>query len=410
MVINEERIWSRLHELSQFGKQENGGVTRFSFTEEERKAKNLVISYMQEAGMAVTEDAAGNIVGRKEGRCTDLPSVLVGSHIDSVPNGGIFDGPLGVIAGIEVIQTMAEQGIETDHPIEVMAFTDEEGSRFGLGMIGSRALAGTLRPEHLQQKDADGVTIEQAMKTAGLDPIRISEAARAPQSVKAYIELHIEQGKVLEQQKLPAGIVTGIAGPLWTEWTLTGEAGHAGATPMAIRKDPLMAAVKIMQYIDEETKKYPSAVATIGQLSVKPGGVNVIPGQAKFTVDLRDIKESVRDEIEQKIKTYAYTLCREKDIDLKIETLQRVEPAPCSEEIQSFIEQACRKAGVRPFSLPSGAGHDGMQFKHFCPTGMIFIRSKNGISHNPEEWSSKEDCGIGTNILYETILELSKRS
>lgn len=408
MIINKERIWLRLHELSQYGKSENGGVTRFSFTEEERKAKDLVASYMKEAGMMITEDAAGNVIGRKEGRIKDLPAVLIGSHIDSVPNGGIFDGPLGVIAGIEVIQTMSELKIETDYPIEVIAFSDEEGSRFGFGMIGSRAMAGTLRPEHLQQKDSEGITIEEAMKVAGLSPLEISKAARKPQSVKAYVELHIEQGKVLEHHGLPAGIVTGIAGPLWTKWTLTGEAGHAGATPMPIRKDPLMAAAKILQFIEMETKKYQSAVATVGQITVKPGGINVIPGQAEFTVDLRDINEEDRNEIELSIKTFAKKLCENQGIAIEIEDLQRVAPAPCSQEIQTVMEQSFRKSFIDPFLLPSGAGHDGMQFNDFCPIGMIFVRSKNGLSHNPEEWSSKEDCGIGATILYETVLQLAK--
>ncbi|KAB7708149.1 hydantoinase/carbamoylase family amidase [Bacillus aerolatus] len=408
MKINQERLWTRLHELSQFGKQEKGGVTRFSFTEEERKAKDLVISYMKEAGMMVQEDAAGNVIGRKKGKNEASPAVLIGSHIDSVPKGGIFDGPLGVIAGIEVVQTMNESDVETEHPVEVIAFTDEEGSRFGFGMIGSRALAGTLQSEHLQQSDQDGMTIAQAMAKAGLNPECIAEAARNPETVKAYVELHIEQGKVLEYAGHPAGIVTGIAGPLWTRWTIKGEAGHAGATPMNQRKDALMAALNVIQYIEEETKKYPNAVATVGQIDVKPGGVNVIPGETTFTLDLRDIDESVRDEVEAKIISYAQAFCEGQGMEIEVDTLQRVAPAPCSDEIRAVMEEACRAMGIDLYSLPSGAGHDGMQFNEFCPIGMIFVRSKNGISHNPNEWSSKEDCGIGTSILYNTVLHLAK--
>ncbi len=409
MTINQERLWNRLEELSQFGKLENGGVTRFSFTEAERKAKDKVISYMVEAGMKVTEDAVGNLIGRKEGRISNLPAVLMGSHIDSVPKGGIFDGTLGVLAGIEVVQTMNEKNIETDHPIEVIAFTDEEGSRFGFGMIGSRALAGTLNYEHLQYKDTEGITIEQAMKKAGLDPTQISKAARNPESVKAYVELHIEQGKVLENHDISIGLVSGIAGPLWTRWTLKGEAGHAGATPMNMRKDPLMAATKIMLHIEEETKKSEPAVATVGQLNVKPGGVNVIPGEVEFSLDLRDISLETRDKLEDLIQSLAYRLCQNEGIKINIETLQRVDPAPCSKEIKSVIEASLRKVGVPLLTLPSGAGHDGMQFKDFCPIGMIFVRSKDGVSHNPAEWSSKEDCGVGTSVLYETILQLANR-
>ncbi len=409
MTINQERLWNRLIEMSQYGKQENGGVTRFSFTEEERKAKDKVISYMKEAGMKVREDAVGNLIGRKEGRIGDLPAVLVGSHIDSVPNGGIFDGNLGVLAGIEVIQSMTEKKIETDHPIEVIAFTDEEGSRFGFGMIGSRAIAGTLTPQHLYNRDVEGVTIEQAMKKVGLDPTLISEAAKNQKSIKAYVELHIEQGKVLENHDLSVGVVSGIAGPLWTRWTLKGEAGHAGATPMNMRKDPLMAAAKIMMFIESETKKYESAVATVGQLTVKPGGINVIPGEVEFSLDLRDISLEDRDQLEDSITSFAYRLCENEGIEIEIETLQRVDPVPCSQEIRTVIEDSLSKVGVPSLTLASGAGHDGMQFKDFCPIGMIFIRSKDGLSHNPAEWSSKEDCGIGTKVLYETILQLAKR-
>ncbi|OKL37479.1 Zn-dependent hydrolase [Domibacillus mangrovi] len=407
MAINQARLWRRLHELSQFGKQTSGGVTRFSFTKEERQAKDLVMTYMKEAGMTVREDAAGNVIGRKEGTKEVVPAVLIGSHIDSVPEGGVFDGPLGVLAGIEVVQAMSEANVETVHPVEVIAFTDEEGSRFGLGMIGSRALAGTLLPEQLQQIDQNGITIAVAMQEAGLHPNEINKAARQPETVKAYVELHIEQGKVLERAGQPAGIVTGIAGPLWTRWTIEGEAGHAGATPMNQRKDSLMTSLQIIQYIEEETKKYTNAVATVGQISVKPGGVNVIPGETTFTLDLRDIEERDRDHIEEAITSYAYSLCADREMSITIEELQRVAPAPCSNEIRAVMEEACRELEIEPMSLPSGAGHDGMQFNDFCPIGMVFVRSKDGISHNPDEWSSEEDCGTGAAILYETVLHLA---
>ncbi|WP_018394983.1 Zn-dependent hydrolase [Bacillus sp. 37MA] len=407
MAINQARLWSRLHELSQFGKQASGGVTRFSFTKEERQAKDLVMTYMKEAGMTVREDAAGNVIGRKEGSDNTAPAVLIGSHIDSVPEGGIFDGPLGVLAGIEVVQAMSEAAVETVHPVEVIAFIDEEGSRFGFGMIGSRALAGTLLPEHLQQTDQNGITIAAAMQESGLHPDEINKAARYSETVKAYVELHIEQGKVLERAGQPAGIVTGIAGPLWTRWTIEGEAGHAGATPMNQRKDSLMMALQIIQFIEEETKKYTNAVATIGQISVKPGGVNVIPGETTFTLDLRDIEERDRDQIEEAITSYAQSLCADREMNIKIEELQRVAPAPCSKEIRAVMEEACLTMSLEPIFLPSGAGHDGMQFNDFCPIGMVFVRSKNGISHNPSEWSSEEDCGVGASILYETVLRLT---
>ena len=395
-------------QVSQIGKQEDGGVTRLSFSKEERQVKDLVMTFMQEAQLAIREDEAGNLIGRREGQRPDAPVIMIGSHLDSVPNGGNFDGPLGVLAGIEVLQAMNEQGIETENPLEVIAFTDEEGTRFGFGMIGSRALAGTLTQNHLTAKDKNGVSISQAMQEAGLNPSKITSAARAKDSIKAYLELHIEQGKVLENQNLAVGVVTGIAGPLWTSWTLRGEAAHAGATPMTMRKDPLVAAANIFEVIEEEVKKYDQAVGTVGKISVKPGGVNVIPGEAEFTLDLRDIDEAIRDQIESNIHTRATHICQDRGIELTIEDLQRVTPAPCSPEIQAIIKESCGKLGLETISLPSGAGHDGMQLVNTCPIGMIFVRSKNGVSHNPAEWSSPEDCFKGTQVLYHSVLELAQ--
>jgi allantoate deiminase len=406
-MINEERLWSRLMQLSEIGKQEDGGITRLSFSPEERQAKDLVMTFMKEAGLSIREDEVGNLIGRKEGRIKDAPVILIGSHLDSVPNGGNFDGPLGVIAGIEVLQTMNEQGIVTEKPIEVIAFTDEEGTRFGFGMIGSRAIAGTLTYYDLKHTDENGISIAMAMKEVGFDPSNISNAAKEKGSVKAYLELHIEQGKVLENENLSVGVVSGIAGPLWTKWTLKGEAAHAGTAPMHIRKDPLVAAANIIEIIEDEVKKYKNAVGTVGKMSVKPGGVNVIPGQVEFTFDLRDIDKNVRNNIEQNIAAKAKKICQDRGVELVIEDLQRVPPAPCSTEIQEIIRNSCKELGIDTMTLPSGAGHDGMQLIDLCPIGMIFVRSKNGISHNPEEWSSKEDCAKGTQVLYHSVLELA---
>jgi len=383
-------------------------VTRVSFTDEERAAKDKVVTYMKEAGLSVHEDAAGNLFGRREGRNPDSPSVLIGSHVDSVYNGGNFDGPLGVLAGIEVLHAMEEQGIETEHPVEVVAFTDEEGARFSFGMIGSRALAGRLTPEDLtEHEDAGGVSIAEAMRAYGLDPERIGEAARPAGSVKAYVELHIEQGRVLENEDLPAGVVTGIAGPVWLWFAIEGETGHAGATPMSLRRDALAAAAEIMSLIEAEASGTGTSVGTVGQLSLEPGGINIIPGRVEFSLDLRDIDEEVRDGVETRILEGAKEICRRRGVELEIETLQRLAPAPCSELVRDAVARACERVGIRAHALSSGAGHDGMQLTELCPMGMIFVRSKNGVSHSPDEWSAKEDCATGGDILYLTALDLA---
>lgn len=408
MEINKDRLWARLMELGEIGKQSSGGVTRYSFTLDESRAKDLVIAYMKEAGLAVREDAAGNIIGRREGTNPAASVVLTGSHIDTVPDGGMFDGALGVLSAIEALQRMNELEIRNVHPIEVIAFTDEEGTRFGFGMIGSRAVAGTLRQEDLEQRDEQAISIADAMRNAGLAPERVGEAAKPPHEVQAYVELHIEQGRVLENLDEPVGLVTGIAGPLWQQFTLTGEAGHAGATPMHLRRDPLQAAAEILNYIYAEAKKYENAVATIGKLKTLPGGVNVIPGEVQFSLDLRDIDEAERDRLEASIHAYNQQVCEKLGIELRIDLLQRVAPAPSSPKVQEAVAQAGKLAGLSELPrLVSGAGHDGMQFSSLWPLGMIFVRSRGGISHNPEEWSSPEDCAAGTEVLYHTLLQLA---
>jgi len=406
-LINKERLWSRLNLLSEIGKTDTNGVTRLSFTPEERAAKDLVAAFMIEAGLKVREDEVGNLIGRKDGGNPNASVVLTGSHIDSVLNGGNFDGPLGVLAAVEALQVMNEQNIETEHPIEVIAFTDEEGARFSFGMIGSRGIAGTLTQEELLNKDKQGITIAEAFVASGLKPETIGKAARKPEDVKAYIELHIEQGKVLEGQNLSAGIVSGLAGPLWLKFILEGEVGHAGATPMSIRHDALTTAARVMLVIEAEAAKTGTTVGTVGQVQVLPGGINIIPGRVEFSLDLRDISEVVRDEVEKNIREQAGQICKTQGVKLTIEDLQRVAPAPCSVIVKNAAREAFEKLGLESYYLPSGAGHDGMQLLDLCPMGMIFIRSKNGISHDPAEWSSKEDCADGANVLYHTVLNLA---
>jgi allantoate deiminase len=406
-VVDGGRLWRRLSELGEIGRQEAGGVTRLSFTEEERAAKDFLASYMEEAGLSVREDAAGNLIGRREGRDPDAPVVLVGSHVDSVYNGGDFDGPLGVLAGVEVAQAMGENDVECERPVEVVAFTDEEGARFSFGMIGSRALAGRLTLEDLNHEDENSVSVAEAMRAYGLDPERIGEAARPRGSVAAYVELHIEQGRILENEGLAVGAVTGIAAPVWLTFVLTGETGHAGTTPMGLRRDALAAAAEVMGIVEAEAAATGTSVGTVGRLGLRPGGINIIPGRVEFSLDLRDIDEGVRDRLEERILERAAEACRGRGVGMETKRLQRMAPAPCSATVRSAVERACREIGVRPFALASGAAHDSMQLVELCPMGMIFIRSRDGVSHSPDEWSSREDCEAGAEVLYRAVLDLA---
>ncbi|WP_428911756.1 Zn-dependent hydrolase [Niallia sp. Krafla_26] len=404
-MINISRLSKRIEQLSEIGRTADDGVTRFSYTNEESKANELVRSYMEKAGLETSYDTVGNLVGTKKGK-EGYPTILLGSHIDTVPNGGKYDGALGVLSAIEVLQSMEEHQVELHHTIKIYAFKDEEGSRFGIGMLGSRAVAGTLTSQMLEATDSNGISIKEAMQNAGYRSQQIENAKL--DDVKLYLELHIEQGKILESHDVGVGVVTGIAGPLWLRVKVEGLAEHAGATPMNQRKDSLTGASHMILQIEELAKKYPEAVATVGSIKVLPNGTNVIPGYTEFTIDIRHVQENMRDQLEQDIKKTIETIATDRELTYNIEVLQRVSPAPCSEEIQTAIKSSIEELGVPTVALPSGAGHDGMQFKDTWPIGMIFVRSKDGLSHNPREFSSEEDVVLGTEVLYRTLLKLDR--
>lgn len=407
-MINADRLWKNLLDIGEIGKNPDGGITRLAFTKEDRQAIKMVEDLMKEAGLAVHEDEVGNLIGRKEGEDSNAPAVLIGSHLDSVFNGGIFDGSLGVLAGIEVLQSMTENGISTKHPIEVYVFRDEEGCRFNFSLLGSRGMSGTLKVENLEYRDNEGISLAEAMKSCGMNPKEFFKASRRPDEIKAYLELHVEQGKVLECENLQVGVVTGIASSLRLMVTVTGKADHAGATPMNLRFDALAAAAQIIGVVEKETRATKSAVGTVGQIHAYPGGINIIPGRVEFTVDLRDVSIKVAQQLEKSILSQAEDICTQRGLKLEVDFLQRVPPAPCSPEIIDTIAESCRELGIEELHLPSGAGHDAMQVVNLCPIGMIFVRSQNGISHHPAEWSTPEDCTAGAKVLYQTVLKLAE--
>jgi allantoate deiminase len=409
MNINGERLWENIFTLGKVGGVEGGGLQRLSFTEQEKEAKVVVRGFMENAGLKVWEDQIGNLIGRKEGTDPKAKTLIIGSHIDTVINGGMFDGALGVLTGVEVLHTLNENSIETEFPIEVIAFTDEEGARFSSGMLGSLAITGSLKEEGLSSyKDKNGITIKEAMIESGYDPSALEKVKRDPSTIKAYLELHIEQGKVLEEKGLPAGNVTGIVGVKWLSIKLKGEAGHAGTTPMYLRKDPLAVASKIMSFTEDMVKNYNQAVATVGKMSVVPGGINIIPAEVVFTIDLRDLSEKTLTKMEAEIRDEINRVCSERNISFEIEVLHQLKPAKCSSSLMKTFEQSFAKRKVEPFQMPSGAGHDAMVMANITEMGMLFVRSIDGISHNPNEWSEKEDVTIGGNILLDSVLLLAQ--
>ena len=405
-MINAKRLWNHLMELGKIGADENGGITRFSYTDEDIKAKDLVRHYMLEAGLKVREDAVGNLFGRLEGKNPANPVVMTGSHIDTVASGGIFDGNLGVIAAIEVLQTMNEKGIVPNTPIEVCAFKDEEGARFSFSMAGSRAISGTLTEEDLQHKDKDGKTMFDVMLERGYHPEKFKDAAFKKGHIKAFFELHIEQGKVLESKNLAVGIVTGIYSSLWMRLKITGLPDHAGGTPMHLRKDALVGASKVILYISEYATKTGSGVGTVGQISVSPSMINTVPGEAIFTVDLRDLNPQSAEQMEQDVIEYARKVCTESGLTLApIECIQKLPPVLCDKELNKMVENTFVKLKQQVFHMPSGAWHDTMRMARIAPVAMIFVRCKGGISHRPDEWTTPEDCETAANVLLQTLMD-----
>lgn len=403
-MINGGRLLQHLHDLSQIGRNEaTGGITRLSFTAEEQQAIEQVTAYMEEAGMQVTVDAIGNLIGTYgDGDET----IMLGSHVDTVPNGGKYDGPLGVLAAIEVVHTMHEQQLRPAKKIQVVAFKDEEGTRFGFGLIGSRAMAGILTEQQLQQTDAEGISIEQAMKNFGLAPYPLQQVKR--DDIQAYLEMHIEQGKVLENANLPVGIVTGIAAPTWFEVTVTGVSGHAGATPMPMRHDALTAASEMILAIERRLNETTGSVATVGKLEVSPNGTNVIPGKVVFNIDLRDIEEEKIKLLEEEIFHELKQIAKRRNVAIATRQLQRTKPAKMDAALQQQLATSIEKQGIEPAYLASGAGHDAMFMAQIAPSAMLFVRSKDGISHNPLEYSSDEDIIVATEVFYDTVVELLK--
>lgn len=379
------------------------GVTRLSFTEQCEKADRLLFEWMEEAGMVVRKDEMNNLIGRYEGKNKAAPVLIIGSHIDSVINGGKYDGTLGVIAAIEVIQVLKDHQEIPAHPIEVVSFCDEEGARFHTTFLGSRAMAGTLTLMDLDCKDDNGVTLAEAMRTSNLIPENFQMAKVTAESLLGYLELHIEQGPVLEQMTLPCGVVTGIAGVSRYSFIIKGIAGHAGTVPMQNRRDALTGAAEILVIIEDLAKRHAPMVATVGKLVVEPGASNVIPEIVKGTIDIRDTDQARKTKFIQVMIERANEVCKQRELTCQFEKIMEVSPVRCANLFIDYIEEALRENGILLKRLISGAGHDAMVIAPLTNIGIIFVRCEKGLSHCPEEYVSLEDIEIGTKVLLDTV-------
>lgn len=398
-------IMRQLEGLSEIGRTASGGVTRLGLTRENAAAKDMVAAWMRDAGLTVRYDAAANLIGRLG---TAGPAIVLASHLDSVLDGGRFDGPMGVLIALEVARRLAPRQEQLSTPIEVIAFSDEEGTRFGTGFFGSRAMLGELPADILDRRDRAGISIAQALEELGYASQEIGTAARHPDEIAAYLEVHVEQGAVLDQLGYPVGVVSGIAGPAHLLVTMKGRADHAGATPMYLRRDPLLAAADVILAAERLAVKASStAVATVGTTRVEPGAVNVIPGLAQFSLDVRDVDKASRDGLLHSILAHLEAVCGAREIEWLVEEHLRVDPVALSPRIQSVLQQACEEAGVPAHTMPSGAGHDAMIFAPRVETGMLFVRSRGGVSHSPAEQTDEADIATAADVLWRAVVTLA---
>jgi len=390
--------------------EEPGRLTRTFLSPAQRKADDLVLSWMRDAGMVARLDAVGNVVGRYEGCRPGLPALMIGSHLDTVRDAGRYDGMLGVVTAISCIETLDRAGHRLPFALEIVGFADEEGVRFGATMLGSRAVAGTFDSGLLMHPDRDGVTMAEALHGFGLEAARVGEAARRPEEILAYVELHIEQGPVLEQIGLPAGCVTSISGATRFVVDVTGEAGHAGTVPMGCRRDALAAAAECIAAIETRCSAEDGLVGTVGQLEVAPGAINVIPGHARFSIDIRAPDDAQRQRCADDVQSLAAAICERRRVAIETRKIHDLPAAPCAPWLMDQIDTAIAAQGITPFRLPSGAGHDGMAMIALCDIGMIFVRCAGGISHNPAEAITQQDAEIGARVLLNFIRDFKPRT
>jgi len=405
-ALQAQRVCDRCDALGRLSELP-GGLTRVFLSPQQRDANRLVLAWMEEAGMRAHVDAIGNCVGRYEGESPGLPCLMLGSHLDTVRDAGKYDGMLGVVCAIECVAALHATGTRLPFAIEVVGFGDEEGVRYGSTLLGSRAVAGTFDHGLLAKADADGVVLADALAAFGLDPGAIAAVARQPGQVHAYAELHIEQGPVLESIDLPVGVVTAINGGNRFDVEVAGVAGHAGTVPMGLRRDALAAAAECVLVAERIAAALPEVVATVGRIAASPGAMNVIPGRARFSLDVRAPTDERRHAAVEAIQREFAAVAERRAVDLAVASLWEAKTAPCAAGMQRQFAAAIHDEGVRVHHLPSGAGHDGMAMIDIAPIGMLFVRCAGGVSHNPAEAVTLADVATGTRVLARFILNFA---
>jgi len=403
-----EKIMQRIEALAKIS-DEPGKITRIFASPAMRRANKLVAQWMREAGMKTRTDAIGNLIGHYDGEKNDAKLFLLGSHLDTVRNAGKFDGPLGVLLAISCVDHLHRQKIHLPFAVQVIGFADEEGVRYQTAYLGSQVLAGRFNKTNLRRRDARGISMAKAIKRFGGNPAKLSSARLNPKQIIGYVEAHIEQGPVLEKQNLATGIVSAIAGQTRARISFIGRAGHAGTTPMSQRKDALCAAAEFIVSVEKLAKKTDGLVATVGEIAALPGASNVIPGEARLSLDVRHEKDSLRRSAHLKLKNVAIQTARRRLLRCDYEIVHETAAVNCSRELSRLLGQSAKRGQKRLILLPSGAGHDAAIMAGITPSGMLFIRCKNGISHHPDEAVKVQDVQIALEVLNDFLLSLGKK-
>jgi N-carbamoyl-L-amino-acid hydrolase len=402
--VNGDRIMKHIHALAEFGKNPQGGVSRVAYSDADKQGREYVLGLLRDAKLDVTIDAAGNLIGRRAGSASGLRPLLIGSHIDSVPEGGNYDGVVGSLGAIEVAQTLADKSVTLRHPLEVVIFQNEEG-----GLIGSRAMDGELTERELDLVSRSGKTIRDGIKFIGGDPAQLAGVRRNKGDIAAYLELHIEQGAYLDTEKIKIGVVEGIVGINWWDVTIEGFANHAGTTAMNNRQDALLAAAKFIEAVNRIVTSVPGRqVGTVGRINALPGAPNVIPGKVVLSLELRDLDAAKINMLYERIRAEAQQIASASKTKFEFKEINVNIPAPTDAGIRSLIAEAARELGLSTKLMPSGAGHDAQDMARLGPVGMIFVPSVGGISHSPREFSHPEDIANGANVLLHTLLKLDR--
>jgi beta-ureidopropionase / N-carbamoyl-L-amino-acid hydrolase len=409
-LVDSNRILTTLQAFARIGYQPGGRMLRLAFTQDDLRARQLLLHLMNQLGLETRVDEFGNVFGRlpATGEANQRPPVLIGSHLDTVIDGGRFDGSLGVTAALECVALLKDHVDALERPVEVVSFAAEESSRFGRGTLGSAIVAGVWHPDEIMHlQDSDGRTLGSVLQRIGLDPARVSDARRSAGDFAAFLEIHIEQGRVLEESENQVGIVSAIAAPTRFRLTLTGQADHSGATPMTLRRDALAGAAEVILAVERLSKTRENVVGTVGTIQADPGAINIVPGRTRMSIDIRATSSENKQAVVDALNSEITDIARRRDLEVVTELLSNEQPVQLDDQLITLMESCSQSRNIPAIQMPSGAGHDAMQMASICPSALLLVPSRDGISHNPDEWTDLDDLVAGIQVYADAAWQLA---